>query len=79
MRTSSCYFTVCFSLLTEPDRERHRDRVALVVSVEGEDELAINWRDLNMLYTPRYVRYKGRDISSETKQHLLRRPVGWTP
>lgn len=79
----SCAFSIvlCLCYLTyAPYSERERDVVALVVSVESEDEIAICWSEFGAAQArPRYVRYKGRNISSETREHLLRRPFGWTP
>ena len=59
--------------------ESERGISATVVSIAGEDEIRINWSAIDIDYTPHYVRYKGRDVTTETREHLLRRPAAWVP
>jgi len=54
-----------------------RDTTTNFVAVTSKDEIIIHWGELDHTYFPRYVRYKGRDLASETQEHLLRRPLGW--
>ena len=60
-------------------REQDRAIALSLVAITSPDEIRIWWRELDEDYVPVYVRWKGRDVATETKEHLLRRPVGWVP
>ena len=67
------------SSLTLAPSESERGSMANTVGIIDEDTIRVNWSDKDNSYTPRYIRYKGRNIATETKTHLLRRPAGWAP
>ncbi|KIP07837.1 hypothetical protein PHLGIDRAFT_35277 [Phlebiopsis gigantea 11061_1 CR5-6] len=50
--------------------EEDREEVNIFVGIVGPDEIRINWYGMDGRYTPRYLRYKGRDIDGSSESCL---------
>ncbi|EKM54943.1 uncharacterized protein PHACADRAFT_255176 [Phanerochaete carnosa HHB-10118-sp] len=46
------------------------------IGIINQDEIRVDWRELDE-YTPRYRRYRGRNLASETVDGNLRIPARW--
>lgn len=45
------------------------------VGIVSRDEIRVNWFDMDEDYAPRYKRYRGRSLDTETVEGQLRTPT----
>jgi hypothetical protein len=52
--------------------EEHRGECLDFVGIISRDEIRVNWFEMDEDYAPRYLRYRGRHLESETVVGQLR-------
>lgn len=57
--------------------EEHRETSIDYIGIVSRDEIRVNWFDMDEDYSPRYRRYRGRNLDSETVNGNLRTPAAW--